>query len=63
MFVRTSFAGYQERADIFAAEVASRVKDLQWFTAEGTTNGGPIIMTQVSRSGQREKQNVLRRVQ
>ena len=56
MFVRTSFEGYQERADIFIAEVTSRVKDLQWFTQDaGIPNGGPIIMTQVWRSGQREK--------
>lgn len=49
MFVRTSFSGYQERANIFISEVVSRVKDLQWYTAAGSA-GGPIIMTQVGQS-------------
>ena len=51
MFVRTSFAGYQERANIFISEVVSRVKDLQWYTAAGSS-GGPIIMTQVGQRTQ-----------
>jgi len=46
MFLRTSFEGYQERAEIYISEVVSRVKDLQWYTAAGSS-GGPIIMTQV----------------
>ena len=46
MFFRTSFAPYQERAEIILHEVISRVKHLQFFTENGS-KGGPIIMTQI----------------
>jgi len=46
MFFRTSFAPYQERAEIILHEVISRVKHLQFFTDNGS-KGGPIIMTQI----------------
>ena len=46
IFVRTSHDVYLERATIFIEQVISRVKDLQFYTANGK-KGGPIIMTQV----------------
>jgi len=46
MFVRTSFGPYQERAEIYLKQVIAQVKDLQFYTAEGSV-GGPIIMAQI----------------
>jgi len=46
MFFRSSFAPYQERAELFLHEVISRVVDMQFFTGEGS-KGGPIIMVQI----------------
>lgn len=46
IFVRTSHDVYLERATIFIEQVISRVKDLQFYTANGQ-KGGPIIMTQI----------------
>jgi len=46
MFFRTSFAPYQERAEIILHEVISRVKHLQFYTESGS-RGGPIIMAQI----------------
>ena len=46
MFLRSSFAPYQERAEIILHEIISRVKHLQFFTESGS-KGGPIIMTQI----------------
>jgi len=46
MFFRTSFAPYQERAEIILHEIISRVKHLQFYTESGS-RGGPIIMTQI----------------
>jgi len=45
-FLRSSHAGYQESARGLLREVASRVKDLQWFTKTGK-RGGPLILTQL----------------
>lgn len=47
MFVRTSHNVYLEKASNFIREVVGRVKDLQFYTANGV-KGGPIIMTQVN---------------
>ena len=46
MFVRTSFDKYEERVNLFFKEVLSRVKDLQFYTSNGS-KGGPIIAVQV----------------
>ena len=46
MFVRTSFDKYEERVNLFLKEVLSRVKDLQFYTSNGS-KGGPIIAVQV----------------
>ncbi len=47
MQIRSSYEGYQTRADIYINEVVSRVKHLQFYTASGIAEGGPIIMTQI----------------
>ena len=47
MFVRTSYDKYEERVNIFLQQVLSRVKDLQFYTADGP-KGGPIIAVQVT---------------
>ena len=49
IFVRTSHDVYLEKASLFIEEVVSQVKDLQFYTADGS-KGGPIIMTQVSKN-------------
>ena len=46
MFVRTSFDKYEERVNLFFKELLSRVKDLQFYTSNGS-KGGPIIAVQV----------------
>merc|ERR1712179_320183 len=46
MFLRSSFAPYEERAEIILHEIISRVRHLQFFTENGS-KGGPIIMTQI----------------
>ena len=47
MFVRTTHEAYLEKASQFIQTVVEKVKDLQFYTANGA-KGGPIIMTQVS---------------
>ena len=47
MFVRTSYEKYEAGVNIFLGEVLSRVKDLQFYTADGP-KGGPIIAVQVT---------------
>merc|ERR1719402_1786228 len=46
MFFRSSYAPYQERAELFLHQLISRVADLQFFTQSGA-RGGPIIMVQI----------------
>lgn len=49
MFVRSSFKGYQDRAQIFLKEVVKQVGDLQFFASSQSSDqqGGPIIAVQV----------------
>ena len=47
MFVRTTHEVYLQKATLFIEKVVEQVKDLQFFTVDGS-KGGPIIMTQVS---------------
>ena len=47
MFVRTTHEAYQSRAALYLQEVMARVKDLQFYTENGS-KGGPIIMVQVT---------------
>lgn len=46
MFFRSSFAPYEERAEIFLEKILDQVRDFQFYTEEGA-RGGPIIMTQI----------------
>jgi len=46
MFVRTTHDVYLQKASNFIEKVVEQVKDLQFFTVNGS-KGGPIIMTQI----------------
>lgn len=46
MFFRSSYAPYEERAELYLQQVISQVVNLQFITANGES-GGPIIMTQI----------------
>jgi len=45
MFFRSSYAPYQERAQIYLTELLAKVSHLQWDAEAGVA--GPIIMTQI----------------
>ena len=49
MFFRSSFAPYQERAEVYFNELLARVKHLQFYSSETSdpARAGPIIMTQI----------------
>ena len=50
MFVRTTHDVYLQKASNFIEKVVEQVKDLQFFTVNGS-KGGPIVMPQVQQKG------------